>query len=42
MRLDNDSVERLAEAQNRRNRLSRAAIWVGAIALVAIALTLIF
>ena len=42
LRLDNDSVERLAEAQSRRNRVSRAAIWVGAIALVAIALTLLF
>ena len=38
MRLDNDTVERLAEAQSRQNRMSRIGIWVGALALAAIAL----
>jgi ubiquinone biosynthesis protein len=42
LRLDNDTVERLAETQSRQNRCSRIGIWVGAIALAAIALTLIF
>ncbi|HYI89833.1 MAG TPA: ubiquinone biosynthesis protein UbiB, partial [Beijerinckiaceae bacterium] len=42
LRLDNDSVERLAEAQSRRSRVSRAAVWIGALALVVIALTLLF
>ena len=42
LRLDNDTVERLAETQSRQSRWSRIGIWVGAIALAAIALTLIF
>ena len=42
LRLDTDTVERLAEAQSRRNRLSRIGIWVGALALTAIALSLLF
>jgi ubiquinone biosynthesis protein len=42
VRLDDHTVERLAEAQSRQNRLSRIGIWVGAIALVAIALWLLF
>jgi ubiquinone biosynthesis protein len=42
LRLDNDTVERLAEAQSRRNRWSRIGIWVGALALAAIALALLF
>jgi ubiquinone biosynthesis protein len=42
LRLDEHTVERLAEAQSRQNRMSRIGIWVGAIALAAIALALIF
>lgn len=42
LRLDDHTVERLAEVQNRQNRWGRIGIWVGAIALAAIALTLIF
>jgi ubiquinone biosynthesis protein len=42
LRLDDHTVERLAEVQSRQNRWSRIGIWVGAIALAAIALTLIF
>ena len=42
LRLDDHTVERLAEMQSRQNRWSRIGIWVGAIALAAIALTLIF
>jgi ubiquinone biosynthesis protein len=42
LRLDDHTVERLAEAQSRRNRSSRIGIWVGAIALAAIALALLF
>jgi ubiquinone biosynthesis protein len=42
LRLDDHTVERLAEAQSRRNRASRIGIWVGAIALAAIALALLF
>jgi ubiquinone biosynthesis protein len=42
LRLDDHTVERLAEAQGRENRASRIGIWVGAIALAAIALALIF
>jgi ubiquinone biosynthesis protein len=41
MRLDDLTVERLAEAQARRNRGSRIGIWVGAIALAVIALALL-
>jgi ubiquinone biosynthesis protein len=41
LRLDDHTVERLAEAQSRRNRTSRLGIWVGAIALAAIALALL-
>jgi ubiquinone biosynthesis protein len=42
LRLDDHTVERLAEAQGRENRVSRIGIWVGAIALAAIALALLF
>jgi ubiquinone biosynthesis protein len=42
LRLDDHTVERLAEAQARENRASRIGIWVGAIALAAIALMLLF
>ncbi|MGV1015306.1 MAG: AarF/UbiB family protein, partial [Methyloceanibacter sp.] len=42
LRLDDDTVERLAEAQGRRSRTSRIGIWVGALALAAIALSLLF
>ena len=42
VRLDDHSVARLAEAQARQSRASRIGIWVGAIALAVIALTLLF
>jgi len=42
LRLDTNSVERLAQAQNRQDRTARVGIWVAAIALVAIALSLVF
>jgi ubiquinone biosynthesis protein len=42
LRLDDHTVERLAEAQARESRWSRIGIWVGALALAAIALSLIF
>jgi ubiquinone biosynthesis protein len=42
LRLDDHTVERLAQAQDRQSRSSRIGIWVGAIALAAIALLLIF
>jgi ubiquinone biosynthesis protein len=42
LRLDDHTVERLAEAQGRKNRSSRIGIWVGAIALAAIAIALLF
>jgi ubiquinone biosynthesis protein len=42
LRLDDHTVERLAEAQSRQNRWTRIGIWVGAVALAAIALSLIF
>jgi ubiquinone biosynthesis protein len=42
LRLDDHTVERLAEAQARENRASRIGIWVGALALAAIALALLF
>jgi ubiquinone biosynthesis protein len=42
LRLDDHTVERLAEAQGMHNRLSRIGIWVGALALTAIALALLF
>jgi ubiquinone biosynthesis protein len=42
LRLDDYTAERLAEAQGRENRTSRIGIWVGALALAAIALALIF
>ena len=41
-RLDDHTVERLAEEQSRRNRATRIGIWVGAIALAIIALALLF
>jgi ubiquinone biosynthesis protein len=40
-RLDDHTVERLAEAQGRQNRASRIGIWVGALALAVIALALL-
>ena len=42
LRLDDHTVERLAEAQGREGRASRIGIWVGALALAAIALALLF
>ena len=42
LRLDDHTVERLAEAQSRKNRASRIGIWVGAIALALIAIALLF
>jgi ubiquinone biosynthesis protein len=42
VRLDDQTVERLAEAQSRQERGNRIAIWVGAIALLAIAVSLLF
>ena len=42
LRLDDYTVERLAEAQSRKNRANRIGIWVGAIALAAIAIALLF
>jgi ubiquinone biosynthesis protein len=42
LRLDDESVARLAEAQAGKDRWSRTGIWVGAAALVAIALALLF
>ncbi|MCJ7787541.1 MAG: ubiquinone biosynthesis protein UbiB, partial [Methyloceanibacter sp.] len=42
LRLDDHTVERLAEAQGRQNRTSRIGIWVGALALAAIAIALLF
>jgi ubiquinone biosynthesis protein len=36
LRLDEDTVERLAEAQARRGRLGRLALWIGAAALVVL------
>jgi ubiquinone biosynthesis protein len=42
LRLDDHTVERLAEAQSRKNRGSRIGIWVGAIALALIAIALLF
>jgi ubiquinone biosynthesis protein len=42
LRLDDHTVERLAEAQAERNRMSRLGIWICAAALVLIALALLF
>jgi ubiquinone biosynthesis protein len=42
LRLDDHTVERLAEAQSRHARANRVALWLGAIALGAIALSLLF
>ena len=42
LRLDEHTVERLAEAQGRQNRASRIGIWIGALALAVIALALLF
>jgi ubiquinone biosynthesis protein len=42
VRLDDNTVARLAAAQSRQERPSRVAIWIGAIALAAIALSLLF
>jgi ubiquinone biosynthesis protein len=41
LRLDDDTIEKLATAQARQGRWSRGALWVGALALAAIALWLI-
>jgi ubiquinone biosynthesis protein len=41
LRLDNDTLDRLAEAQSRQNRWNRLGIWICAIALAAIAFTLV-
>ncbi len=38
IRLDEETVERLAAAQSRHNRWTRWALWVGALALAALAL----
>ena len=42
LRLDDHTVERLAEAQSRQTRANRLALWLGAVALAVIALTLLF
>jgi len=42
LRLDDHTVERLAEVQSRQNRMTRIGIWVGALALAAIALSRLF
>jgi ubiquinone biosynthesis protein len=42
VRLDDYTVERLAAAQARQDRLNRIGIWIGAVALAAIALALLF
>jgi ubiquinone biosynthesis protein len=41
LRLDDDTVERLAAAQAHANRWTRWALWVGALALAAIAIWLV-
>ncbi|MGE3626432.1 MAG: AarF/UbiB family protein, partial [Hyphomicrobiales bacterium] len=41
LRLDGYTIERLAEAQARRGRLSRIGIWIGAISLALIAISLL-
>jgi len=38
LRLDDDSIARLVDAQSYRNRWSRRALWISALALLAIAL----
>ncbi|MEM7192049.1 MAG: 2-polyprenylphenol 6-hydroxylase [Pseudomonadota bacterium] len=42
LRLDDESVQRIANAQHAQDRWMRAALWVGALALAAIAITQIF
>jgi ubiquinone biosynthesis protein len=42
LRLDRYTVERMAEAQARKGRMGRIALWIGALSLAAIALALIF
>jgi ubiquinone biosynthesis protein len=42
VRLDRYSIERIAEAQERRGRVSRWGIWIGALSLAAIAASLVF
>jgi ubiquinone biosynthesis protein len=42
LRLDDHTVQRLAEAQAARDRWMRLGVWVGALALVAIALAMLF
>jgi len=42
IRLDDHTIERLAEAQAKRNRLARIGIWLAAISVAAIAVGLLF
>ena len=42
LRLDDESLARLARAQNSQDRWTRLGIWVGALALLAIAAAQIF
>ena len=42
VRLDGYTIDRLANAQARRNRFSRLAIWLGALSLAAIAASMLF
>ena len=39
LRLDDDTIAKLAQAEARQSRLSRAALWLGALSLAALALT---
>ena len=42
VRLDQHTIERLAEAQSRQSRAGRIALWIGALSLLAIAVALVF
>ena len=42
LRLDDESVRRIAQAQRSQDRWTRIGIWIGALALVAIAASAIF
>lgn len=42
IRLDQETVDRMAEAQSRRGRFGRWGIWLAALSLVAIAVALLF
>jgi len=42
MRLDDESIERLASAQARRTRWSRVAVWIGALSLLALTIFEVF